>query len=379
MPATDSLVLIADDDPMARRVVRLSLNALGCRIESVENGGAALRRARDLKPDLILLDVNMPDMDGYDVCKSLRADSSVAEVPIMMLTALTDRDARLRGIEAGADDFISKPFDQVELAARVRTVLRLNRYRHVQDAQRLSEQIEMAATIQKLLMPSGPPRIPRLAVVSHYRPAARVGGDYYDFIMRDEQLYFVVGDVSGHSLASALFVSSVRSTLRALLLSTSDVVPLAEALNARIVEDAGDSGMFVTIVVGRYDLRDRSIVLVNCGHPEPVILRRDHVDTVPASATPIGMLEPLAPQAYRSRLAPGDLLCLSSDGLIEAANPSGELFGTARFRQVLEEHRGEPLDDLASSVFAAVETFTGSPSLEDDVTLVMFRQADARA
>ncbi len=128
MPTTPT-VLIVDDTLAGRETLRALLGPANYRLEFAMNGPEALATAADLAPDLILLDVMMPGMDGFEVCRRLRADHRLAEVPIIMVTALDDRDSRLQGLDAGADDFVSKPFDRAELRARVRSVTRLNRYR----------------------------------------------------------------------------------------------------------------------------------------------------------------------------------------------------------------------------------------------------------
>jgi two-component system, sensor histidine kinase and response regulator len=124
-------ILIVDDTPAGRKVLERLLSNAGYRIAVADNGAEALSRAAELIPDLILLDVMMPGMDGFEVCRRLRADMSLSEVPIMFVTALGDRESRLLGIEAGADDFVTKPLDRIELQARVRAILRLNRYRRL--------------------------------------------------------------------------------------------------------------------------------------------------------------------------------------------------------------------------------------------------------
>jgi DNA-binding response OmpR family regulator len=127
----DNTILIVDDQLSAREVLEALLIGQDYHLIFASNGIEALAKAAELSPDLILLDVMMPDMDGFEVCRRLRADPYLAEVPIIMLTALDDRESRLQGIEAGADDFISKPFDRAELRARIRTITRLNRYRRL--------------------------------------------------------------------------------------------------------------------------------------------------------------------------------------------------------------------------------------------------------
>lgn len=137
-----STILIVDDKLSAREVLRGLLSGQGYDLVFAGNGHEALARAAEVIPDLILLDVMMPDMDGFEVCQRLRADPYLSEVPIIMVTALDDQESRLRGIEAGADDFISKPYNHVELRARVQTITRLNRYRRLQVERSYRQQAE---------------------------------------------------------------------------------------------------------------------------------------------------------------------------------------------------------------------------------------------
>jgi len=133
MSEQKSAVLIVDDNASARETLVDALEAEGYELHQAGDGPEALERAATVKPDVILLDVMMPGMDGFEVCRRLRAAQDLAEVPVLMVTALEDRGSRLKGIEAGADDFISKPFDRPELRARVRTITRLSRYRKLRD------------------------------------------------------------------------------------------------------------------------------------------------------------------------------------------------------------------------------------------------------
>ena len=132
--STQALLLVVDDDRASRRLLKQLLSPDSYQLEFAEDGPSGLARAREIRPDLILLDVVMPGMDGFEVCRQLRLDPHLSEVPVLMLTALEDHQSRLTGIEAGADDFITKPYHAAELRARVRTVVRLNRYRRIRTA-----------------------------------------------------------------------------------------------------------------------------------------------------------------------------------------------------------------------------------------------------
>src|SRR5258706_5538407 len=122
-------ILIADDDPAGRKVIESVLTTQGYELEFAVNGREVLKKATELKPDLILLDIMMPEMDGMEVCERIRKDRDLAEVPVVIVTALDDRNTRIASLDAGADDFVTKPIDRAELRARVRSITRLNRYR----------------------------------------------------------------------------------------------------------------------------------------------------------------------------------------------------------------------------------------------------------
>ena len=139
------ILLIVDDDPTGREAIRSVLMNQDMDLYFATNGLEALQMASQLQPDLILLDVMMPEMDGFEVCRRLRADPLLAEVPVVMVTTLDDRESRLEGIQAGADDFISKPIDRAELRVRVRTITRLNRYRLL-----INERAQLERQVQRL-------------------------------------------------------------------------------------------------------------------------------------------------------------------------------------------------------------------------------------
>lgn len=146
---TPGKILIVDDDPKSRDLLASLLLPDGHKIEQAGDGYEALRKARSFKPDVILLDIMMPDMDGFDVCKAVRVEPAIALIPIILVTALDDRDSMLQGLEAGADEFVAKPFNRLEMRTRVRSILRLNRYQHVLAERRKLEE-SLAGTVSLL-------------------------------------------------------------------------------------------------------------------------------------------------------------------------------------------------------------------------------------
>jgi DNA-binding response OmpR family regulator len=151
----DTTILAIDDDPLMQRVIEASLMKDNYRLIFASDGETGIKLAREHMPDLILLDVVMPGIDGFEVCVRIRKDDKLLYIPIIILTALDDRDSKIQGLEAGADDYICKPFDKLEFRARVKTVTRLNRYsrwRKIYQLQELLEEKESIIENQKRLI-----------------------------------------------------------------------------------------------------------------------------------------------------------------------------------------------------------------------------------
>ena len=144
MVDTKGKILVVDDDPLGRDTIEALLAPEGYDLLTASSGLDALTQASQTTPDLILLDIMMPGMDGYEACRRLRSDPAISEVPIILITALDDRESKLQGIRAGADDFVSKPIDRVELRARIRTIIRLNRFRRLLLERERREEVEQS-------------------------------------------------------------------------------------------------------------------------------------------------------------------------------------------------------------------------------------------
>ena len=211
---TKPIILIADDTLTGRRAISSALGKNEYELSLASNGKEALALADQLKPDVILLDVMMPGISGYDVCRQIRSNPALSEVPILMITSLTEREERLRGIASGADDFISKPFDAVELNARVHTITRLNRYRKLRDKNRQMTSIKRdlarlenkKARLHKLAM------LDDLTKLHNRRSLLRKGRDEFDrakryeanlsALMIDIDKFKNINDTFGHGVGS---------------------------------------------------------------------------------------------------------------------------------------------------------------------------------
>jgi len=204
-----SRILIVDDDAGVRGALRDLLAFEGYQVTVASSGPEALKKAAELVPDLILLDVMMPVMNGFDVCRKLRADPLLGEVPVIMITALDDSESRLQGIEAGADDFVSKPFEYVELQARVRTILQLNRYRLLLQERMQREQAEEALA----------QRVTQLALLN------RIGGRLASMLELDELLAEAVHLVQDFGYSRVRLFTTERGGSELLLRASAGAFP----------------------------------------------------------------------------------------------------------------------------------------------------------
>ena len=327
--------------------------------------------AKDLPPGVARLD---------EIAIAL-GEAAVLAAPVPS-AASTGREAALGVVsvtrDRGRGRFTAEHLKLLQTAASQMSVAihRGELLAQAKQAEILRREMAMAAEIQSRLLPQRLPSLPGLDIRGWYRPATVVGGDYYDVIhVGASDLYFTIADISGHGVASALFMSNARSVVRALLAGSSDLGAVAETLNQRILEDAGDSGMFLTVILGRYDLAAHRLALVNCGHTYPVVIRASgDVVTPEAGSLPVGMLPGLAPEGVFLQIDAGDLLFLYTDGLIEARGAADEMFGLERAIAVVREGRREPLDVLGERLLDALRRFSGQPELEDDLTMLMIRR-----
>ena len=212
------VVLVVDDAPANIQIVKSILKDL-YKIRVATSGAKALELAKVTPPpDLILMDVMMPEIDGYEVCKHLKLDPETRDIPVIFLTGQTHVDEETKGFDVGAVDYIHKPFSPAVVKARVHTHLMLRGIREQLAQQLLSiqKELETARQIQLSILPSEIPKIEGLDIAARYLPMTAVAGDFYDFLVVDEKrIGILVADVSGHGMPAALIASMLKIALSA--------------------------------------------------------------------------------------------------------------------------------------------------------------------
>jgi sigma-B regulation protein RsbU (phosphoserine phosphatase) len=338
--------------------------------------------ASEDQPDLVLLDIMMPEMDGYEVCRRLKADPQTQDVPVIFVTAMSEVDDETKGFSLGAVDYITKPFRPPIVQARVAAHLELALARRTLAAQNhiLRESLAMAAQVQRSLLPKVPPPLPGLEVAGRMIPCDAVGGDYLDFLIGEEfagrGFGVAVGDVAGHGPAAALLMTAARACLRMRASRPGSLGEIVTEVNRCLVADLGDVGRFMTLYL--LEVRPDAVSWVSAGH-EPALL----VDPGSRTITDLEGDGPLlgidADITFREHQAPfrepGQVVALCTDGITEAWNDSGEQFGRERLKQSLSRHASQPAASILEGVMCDVLNFRGPAPQKDDLTLVVLKRA----
>src|SRR5499425_3260056 len=266
--AAQKLILIVDDTPTNIGVISGALKD-SYKTKIATNGKKALDLASaEEKPDLILLDIMMPEMDGYEVCSHLKADPVTREIPVIFLTGQTSPDDETRGFEVGAVDYVHKPFSPAVVKARVHSHILLREARAQLAAQldALNQELEMARQIQLSILPHSVPQLPGLEIAARYSPMTSVAGDFYDFIQIDDKhIGILIADVSGHGLPSALIASMIQVALAGQAPHAAEPAKVLLGLNRALCGKFQQN--FVTAAYVYLDLDKKILRYAGAGHP----------------------------------------------------------------------------------------------------------------
>jgi phosphoserine phosphatase RsbU/P len=321
----------------------------------------------------------MPGLDGYEVCRQLRAREATREVPVMFLSALEDVKDKAHGFEVGGNDYLTKPFELLEVKARVRSLLKAKAYADaVRDA--MVRDLRIAREIQMGILPADPAALTRgtgLDVHAVIEPARQVGGDLYEVLrVSDTRVVVALGDVSGKGIPAALFMAVAVTVLRTLARQIEKPDEILRRLNDELVEQ-NPRGMFVTLQCLVFDTKERRVLCAGGGHHELAVLTLNGPPRLMCKSTgrPIGLMPANHIECETIALEPGETFVLYSDGVSEAMNARDDLYGEERFLATLAAHRDATLPDMLSHVLTDVRAFADGAKQSDDITMLAVRYA----
>jgi phosphoserine phosphatase RsbU/P len=379
-PHPDSAnILLVDDNPANLRLLSQILSARGYSPRAVTSGARALASIEMTPPDLILLDIRMPGMDGYEVCQQLKANPRTAGIPVLFISALDDIQDKMKAFSAGGVDYITKPFQLEEVVARVETHLALQRLqKNLQEAnRRMERQLALAAQVQSSFLPKDIPHIKGWELAVSLLPAQLTSGDFFDMLrLPGGKLGVLIADVVDKGVGAALFMAMSCALLRTYALEHPDQPALVfQAVNQRLMEYTA-AHQFVTVFYGVLQPETGLFTGCNAGHNPPLLVNpaRPGIQHLAHSGPPLGILEDERWSEQTVQLAAGDALLLYTDGITESENPAHDFYGLERLEALVQAQAAGPAEAIQQAVLESVRDFTQGAPLSDDIALIVLRR-----
>ena len=370
-PAT---ILIVDDGPVNLQVLVRTLDGTGHRVLVATSGKAAIDIAQRARPDLILLDVMMPGMDGFEVCRAIKENAATRDIVIIFLSALGEVADKVAGLEMGAADYITKPIQADEVLARVAThLIQQQLEREVRlSRDSLDRELTNAAEMQRMILPPELPPIGNLTFAAHYQTSRYVGGDYYDVVrLPGDQCGVLIADVSGHGATSAIIMAMIRAAFHACPTPPLDPPTVLHYIN-RQFRFLWGSPLLATAFYAVIDSNTRKISMSCAGHLAPLRVQGGVVEPLSFEGTmPLLLCDLNEIPRSEQVLAPGDRVLFYTDGITERENSAGAMYELTRLCDVLGRSNALPSDKVLDAVIEDVETFAAGEEPHDDQTLLL--------
>jgi serine phosphatase RsbU (regulator of sigma subunit) len=378
-------ILAVDDTPANLQVLTGMLKGRGYKVRPVPSGKLALLAAQRDPPDLILLDINMPEMNGYEVCEHLKADNKLKGIPIIFISALTEQLDKVKAFAMGGVDYLTKPFQMEELHARVETHLKLRRLqieleeysRHLELArERLKLDLELAREVQRGFLPLRLLEVPGYEFFAHYESAYEIGGDYYDFIVLPQgRVAILLGDVAGKGVVAALLMAKLSANAKFCMLTEPDLATAITRLNSMMFH-SGIADRFVTLMASILDPASHTVTLVNAGHPPPLLYHGatrtvEEAISNDVAGLPLGVSDGFEYASCQLRLELGDSILAFTDGVTEAMDVNDIQLQTKGVHAAMQGEANSPRA-LGERVVKVVKQFAAGRNQYDDIALVGF-------
>lgn len=379
-------ILVVDDTESNRDMLSRRLERRGFDVETARNGREALERVRSEPFDLVLLDIMMPEVNGYEVLEQMKGDDRLRFIPVVMISAIDDVESVVKCLELGADDYLPKPFNPTLLRARVESTLAKKRLQDQERlyAQSLERELEIGRRIQRGFLPAEVPERPGWEIAVRFCPARQVAGDFYDaFELTSDRIGLVMADVCGKGVGAAMFMALFRSLLRAYA-DRAAVSPFSPAVgilleaiaatNNYIVRMHRSAHTFASVFFGVLDPGTGVLNYVNAGHLPPLIVRTDgSMESLESTGPAVGLLENAPFEVSGATIPPGATLFTFTDGVTEARNGRRGFYDEERLHEVLVAGAGSA-SELLDHVFQSVRAYSGDALQSDDLTMMAVRR-----
>jgi len=379
-------ILIVDDDAMSRKILAQLLASAGHDCRECEAGAKALQLIHAKPPSLLLLDFDMPGLNGAEVLRRLRsdADPAVAQIPTIVLTGHGSEESEVSCLQAGADDFVTKPINAAVLRARIETQLRLRSMRRQLERQNdeleewrrnLERDLAAARLTQQSLIPQKPPPLPGWQVATCYRPVIQVGGDIYGWLpMKDSRILFWIADGTGHGAAAALLTTLAKLLFHHGSVEHDAPATVMERVNSDFRSIFG-ARSFMTAMCVALDPTSGHASVVGAGHP-PLLVIRDNgaTESIASIAPPLGLIEDPEFTETAIGFEAGDAFLLYTDGLFGSAKDKRRPLTPQRLEKMLD-HSAPSAEALLNGILTQVAPDNARDALPDDMAALAVRRA----
>ncbi len=393
-------ILVVTDRPDDVGVLRQKIGNAGYELTQSRDGDEALEMIQKDSADLVLLDIDVPGVEGVKFCRRLRARPETEAIPVIIIGDETEGEATTV-LDIGADGFVTRPFRRAELLSRIRTLLRLKAlHDRVSEQNRellqvntrldelnqelmarnreLEQGMEMAHRLQEALLPQQYPRVNNIAFSHKYAPAEAVGGDTFQFIgMDDDCAAIFIADVSGHGVRAALVASIVRTVIDYIDVTDKTPANVLEDFNSRFRSVLGPMSpqIYATAVFMILDGAKRTASVASAGHPFPLLVSKERMTAEPLmgpdeGGPAIGFVGNPDYPTMKVDLSAGDIILGFTDGTYEVVSESGEMYGLARMQDLVASNVHLIPRDLIQRIITETDEFMGTARRPDDVCLV---------
>jgi len=386
---TKDNILIVDDLPANLQFLNSILAERGYQVRPAINGQIALKIAKKTLPDLILLDIQMPGMTGYEVCEQLKANDKTRQIPVIFISALSEVFDKVKAFSVGGVDYITKPFQAEEVLARVETHLKIHHLqqqlveqneRFKAENVRMKAELDVSRRLQKMLLPTEKEltQIEGLDIAAFLEPADEVGGDYYDVLQHEGRVLLGIGDVTGHGLESGVLAIMVQSAVRALLANNeTDPVKFLAALNEVVYHNVARMNAEKNLTLALVNYQNGELHLSG-QHEEMIVVRNGEVELIDTIdlGFPIGLDDNISDFIAEAQVSlnQGDVVVLYTDGITEAFNPEKEEYGIDRLCEVIKQHWQQTAKTIQKAVIDDVTAYIGTQKVFDDIALLVLKQ-----
>jgi len=367
-------VLCVDDSRLSRAFIEKTLTPANITVDTAENGVKGIDKISSGKYDLILVDIIMPEMDGFEFLKEFRKIKTKEYIPVIFMTGLDDLKSKIKGLNIGADDYLLKPLNEKELVARVISLLRLKDANSelYEKNQLIKRELEAAKKIQQYIIPSEFSYIDYPAISGVYLPIDDIGGDFFDCIrISEEKKAFMIADVTGHGIPAALTMTMSKMLFSIYAGRFNGSAELMKEVNQSLRGTLLDT-QYITAFYAVYDSREKKLTFTNAGHPRGLYYRasKEKVMALDTFGLFLGISDSVRYEEKSIYVNSGDRLFLYTDGISELKNSRGEEFGEQGLAKFIRENNHNRGENFNSSLLKTVNSFSKDSVRNDDLAFL---------